>query len=177
MRAECSIGLVRTKKLEKNDSKPIPLVSICWIPAIKSSHSDWYCTESSLFALFASVKSPVITTTSGLINFSVWEQKMWKSFVRCSSWWVEIWMSDTWTKWTNLSSDSPFNVQHHVKPGNHERTGMDPRFPQCHNIGLWNWGTFTVRNRWKNVRWWTCLDMVLRQFLVCQIEPRLQHEK
>jgi len=92
--------------------KSIPLESTCRIPAIKSSHSDWYCTESSLFALFASVKSPVITTTSGLINFKVLEQKMWKSFVRRSSLWVEMWMSETWTKWTKLSSDSPLNVQH-----------------------------------------------------------------
>jgi len=94
--------------------KPFPLESICLIPAIKSSHSDWYCTESSLFALFASVKSPVITTTSGLINFKVLEQKIWKSFVRRSSLWVEIWMSETWTKWTKLSSDSPLNVQHTI---------------------------------------------------------------
>ena len=94
--------------------KPFPLESICLIPAIKSSHSDWYCTESSLFALFASVKSPVITTNSGLINFKVLEQKIWKSFVRRSSLWVEIWMSETWTKWTKLSSDSPLNVQHTI---------------------------------------------------------------
>ena len=92
--------------------KSIPLESTCRIPAIKSTHSDWYCTESSLFALFASVKSPVITTTSGLINFKVLEQKIWKSFVRRSSLWVEMWMSETWTKWTKLSSDSPLNVHH-----------------------------------------------------------------